>query len=76
MFFMIRAIFRLDTVRLYHLNYFNSSCTKDFLLELKYIMTARYTFESSLVILLSFLFRIIIGTSWYFRTLHIAGTEC
>ena len=57
MFFMIRPIFRLDTVRPLSFKLFLIRLVpKTFLLELKIFMTARYTFESSLVILLSFLF--------------------
>ena len=54
---MIRPIFRLDTVRPLSFKLFLIRLVpKTFLLELKIFMTARSTFESSLVILLSFLF--------------------
>ena len=56
MFFMIRPIFRLDTERPLSFKLFLiRPVPKTFLLELKIFMTARSTFESSLVILLSFL---------------------
>ena len=53
---MIRPIFRLDTERPLSFKLFLiRPVPKTFLLELKIFMTARSTFESSLVILLSFL---------------------